>query len=60
MQRLRKKLLQCNDFNRLKKNKKSIFSLEIAQNPTKIWNMIFTKYDVIKTTWSGPSDVIMT
>ena len=36
MQRLRKKLLQYNDFNRLKKNKKSIFSVEIAQNPAKI------------------------
>ena len=30
-----KKTLQCNDFNRLKKNKKSIFSEEIAQNPQK-------------------------
>ena len=37
----KKKRLQCNDFNRLKKNKKSIFSVEIPQNPAKI--------DVIKT-----------
>ena len=48
-----KKLLQCNDFNRLKKNKKSIFSIKIAQKLAKIWNRKFTKYDVIKTTWSG-------
>ena len=53
MQRLRKKLLQSHDFNRLKKNKKSIFSVAIAQNPGKIWNRNFAKYDVIKTTWSG-------
>ena len=36
MQRLqKKKLLQCNIFNRLKKNEKSIFGVEIAQNPHK-------------------------
>ena len=36
MQRLFKKNLKCNDFNRLKKNKKSIFSIEIVQNPAKV------------------------
>ena len=30
-----KKFLQSNDFSRLKKNKKPIFSVEIAQNPAK-------------------------
>ena len=57
MQRLRKNLLQCNYFNRLKKNKKSIFSVEVAQNPAKIGNRNFTKCEVIKTTWSGHHDV---
>ena len=38
-----KKLLQCNDFNRLKNNKKLIFSIEIAENPPKIRNRNFTK-----------------
>ena len=45
-----KKLLQSDDFNILKKSKKSIFGVEIAQNPEKIRNRNFTKYDVIKTT----------
>ena len=36
MKNCMKKLLQCNDFNRLKKNKKSIFTEEIAQNLPKI------------------------
>ena len=30
-----KKTFAMHDFNRLKKNKKLIFSVEIAQNPTK-------------------------